>query len=283
MAKYDEEEITCPVCGNPVGLDVASCPHCGAEFEEEEEAEAKPAPAPAPAKSKGKAKPAVEEPKEDEVACPVCGKNVGLTVASCPHCGAEFEEEEVEEVIEVEERQVEVREVAKAEEGEEAEEVEAAEEEEAEADEEAETRPIVASILDMKVIGVALIMLGIIGSQIAFMIDWYWTWVPPIGDNLAMYVSIPVLVLVVGLMVWFLVKKVASGRKSKLPSFVPTMALTLFLFGIFALIMMLLWDPINSAMQDSQLAVAGGFVLVMVVGIGLMFMGSRTKAKAECD
>jgi hypothetical protein len=115
------------------------------------------------------------------------------------------------------------------------------------------------------------------------MIDWYWTWAPPIEDNLGMYVAIPVLVLVVGLMVWFLVKKAASGRKSKLPSFVPTMALTLFLFGIFALILMLLWDPINSALQDSQLGVAGGFVLVLVVGVGLIFMGSRAPAKASCD
>jgi len=266
LAKHDEEEITCPVCGNPVGLDVPACPHCGAEFEEDAEAEEAAKAKPAPAKAK--AKPAVHE-EEEEIACPVCGKNVGLSIPSCPHCGAEFEEEEVEEVIEVEERQVAVKE--------EAEEVEEAE------DEEISAKPIIASILDMKVIGVALILLGIIGSQIALLIDWYWTWAPPIEDNLGMYVAIPVLVLVVGLMVWFLVKKVASGRKSKLPSFVPTMALTLFLFGIFALILMLLWDPINSALQDSQLGVAGGFVLVLVVGVGLMFMGSRTPAKASCD
>jgi hypothetical protein len=31
------EEITCPVCGQSVGLNVPSCPHCGAEFEEVKE------------------------------------------------------------------------------------------------------------------------------------------------------------------------------------------------------------------------------------------------------
>ena len=33
----EEEEVTCPVCGKPVGLEVTSCPYCGAEFESEEE------------------------------------------------------------------------------------------------------------------------------------------------------------------------------------------------------------------------------------------------------
>jgi hypothetical protein len=38
---------------------------------------------------------------------------------------------------------------------------------------------------------------------------------------------------------------------------------------------MLLWSPINSALQSSQVGVAGGFFLVLVIGILLMIMGSR--------
>lgn len=257
MAKYDDsEDVTCPVCGKPVGLDVASCPHCGAEFEDDdaEAADAKPAAV------------AVSEIEED-VACPVCGKAVGLDVAACPHCGAEFEEEEIEEVIEVEERQV---------------------EEESEAPrvtkrvkEEAAEGMGLTSILDYRVIGISLILLGIIGSQIAFMIDWYWTWVPPIEENLGMFVSIAVIVVVVGLLVWMLVKKLASDGKS-VPNMMPSVSLSLFLFGLFALIMVLLWDPINAALQDSKLIVAVAFVAILLAGVGLMFLGSRSAAKAEC-
>ncbi|HIH00472.1 TPA: hypothetical protein HA259_00040, partial [Thermoplasmata archaeon] len=47
------------------------------------------------------------------------------------------------------------------------------------------------------------------------------------------------------------------------------------LFGIFALIVMLMWNPINSALENSQAGVAGGFFLVLIVGVVLMFMGSR--------
>lgn len=281
MAKYeDSEEVTCPVCGKPVGLDVPSCPHCGAEFEDEEADSGPGTPKPITASMP------VPEIEED-VACPVCGKAVGLDVASCPHCGAEFEEEEIEEVIEVEEKQVEVEEeveapkvkaAAKATSKAKAKpkvEEEVAEEEEVEA-----LGP--TSILDFRVIGVSLILLGIIGSQIAFFIDWYWDWVPPIEDNLGMFVAIAVLVLVVGLLVWMLVKKFADDGK-KVPSMVPSVSLSLFLFGIFALIMVMLWDPINTALQDSQMLVAVVFVAVLAAGIGLVFLGMRNEAEAACD
>ena len=269
MAKQDEEEVACPVCGKPVGLSVPSCPYCGAEFEEEEEVEEE-----APivkeipmGKPKGKAKaappPVVPAEEVEEVSCPVCGKPVGLDVASCPHCGAEFEEAEVEEVIEVEEKQV----VEKEEEGvaEEGEEVEAP-----------------TSIMDLRVIGVALIILGIIGSQVALMIDWYWSWVPPISQNLGLFVGIAAVVIVVGLLVFMLVKKAVSGGKT-VPGMMPGVALSLFLFGIFALIIVLLYDPINKALQSSQMSVGLGFILVLVVGIGLMFMGTRTAASRAAD
>jgi len=264
MAKHDEE-IACPVCGRPVGIDVASCPYCGAEFEEEEEE--------APAAE------AVSS-DEEEVSCPVCGKDVGLEVATCPHCGAEFEEEEVEEVIEVEEKPI-VELTRTEEEAEEAAPVRArkvvAEEEEVEVAEEVSAP---SSITDLRVIGVSLILLGVLGSQISVMIDWYWTWVPPIGDNLAMFIMIPAVILIVGLVAFMLVKKfVAKGKH--LPRLMPGLALSLFLFGIFALVVMLLWDPINTALEDSQMLVAAGFLAAFAVGLLMMVMGMRQAAKAS--
>lgn len=266
----EEEEVTCPVCGKPVGLEVTSCPYCGAEFEKDEtvvEEEAAPA-----------AKPAVEE--EEMAECPVCGKLVSLSVTACPNCGAEFEEEEVEEVIEVEEKVVpkaaptkapeSVREAVK-EQPEEAE-PEASEEEAAEA-----VEP--TSILDFRVIGVALIILGILGSQIAFMVDWYWSWVPPIEDHLGLFVAIPAVVIVVGLLVFLLIKKAATEGK-KVPKPMPWMSLSIFLFGILALVVIMLWNPINSALQDSSAGVGGAFIVLLVVGAILMFLGMKSSAKA---
>jgi RNA polymerase subunit RPABC4/transcription elongation factor Spt4 len=43
-----------------------------------------------------------KEKDDPEVTCPVCGGLVTLDDPFCPHCGAEFEEEEVEDVIEEE-------------------------------------------------------------------------------------------------------------------------------------------------------------------------------------
>src|SRR4030067_2840103 len=107
-AADDSEEVTCPVCGKHVGLDVLSCPHCGAEFEAEEGEEIVEE---EPVAQPQRAAPVVEEEPEavsegDTAECPVCGNSVGLDVAACPYCGAEFEQEEVEEVSKVEEEPV---------------------------------------------------------------------------------------------------------------------------------------------------------------------------------
>jgi len=270
----DEEEVTCPVCGKPVGLTVTSCPHCGAEFEEEEVAEEE-APAAEPE--------AVDE--EETAECPVCGKAVSLSVASCPFCGAEFEEEEVEEIIEVEEQEVPAPAKARTVE------VEEPEFEVEEVVPEAETEEVGAedralseiqaptTITDMRVIGISLIILGIIGSQIAFMIDWYWTWVPPIKDNIGMFVAIPAVVIVVGLLVFMLVKK-ALGSGRKIPRMMPGMSLSIFLFGILALVLVMLWNPLNSALKDSNAGVGGLFVVILVVGVFVMFMGQKMTARS---
>ena len=270
----EEEQVTCPVCGKPVGLDVAACPNCGAEFEEEAETEQPVAESPKPAKAApaAPAKEAVQAVDEEEVAeCPVCGKSVSLSLSTCPSCGAEFEEEEVEEVIEVEEKEVPF---AKPQ----ARKIEAEEEIQVEEQEASTSHP--TSVIDLRVIGVALIILGIIGSQISAMIKWYWTWVPPIQSNLGMFIGLAAVVIVVGLLVYMLVQKAMSSGK-KVPSMMPNLTLSLFLFGIFALILIMLWSPINSALQHSSLGVAGAFLGVLVVGVLSMIMGQRMSDKAS--
>lgn len=288
MAKNEEDEVACPVCGKIVGVDVSSCPYCGAEYEEDESAEVE----------EVEAKVAATD-EDEEVACPVCGSLVGLDVAACPKCGAEFEEEEIEEVIEVEERTVFEAEPipapvkakpaekpkAKAKPAEKARPREKAKPKHREGVSLTEDLP--ASIMDFRVIGLALIILGIVGTQIALMIDWYWSWVPPVEDNLGMFVAIPILLLVVGLLVFMLVKKALSDGKEVsevVSETMPGISLSLFLFGILALIVVVLWDPINSALQDSQGLVAGVFAIALVLGILLVFMGVRSASeKAACD
>ncbi len=251
----EEPDVACPVCGKPVGIDVNACPHSGAEFEEEtEEVEVVPAMAAA-----------AEE--EDTAECPVCGKSVSLSVSSCPYCGAEFEAapkapqrptKAVEEVSEIEEEVV---------------------EDEAAVEETSAGEPVPASITDFRVIGVALVILGIIGSQIAFMIDWYWTWVPPIETHLGTFVAIPAVIIVVGLLVFMLIKKMSTEGKG-IPKMMPGMSLSIFMFGILALILVMLWSPINNALQDSKAGVGGAFVAILVVGVLVMFMGQKMAAKS---
>lgn len=262
------EKLACPVCGKIVGADVSSCPYCGAEFEAEEVEVGGTTEAPAKA---------VTSEEAEEVACPVCGTLVGLDVTTCPKCGAEFEAEEIEEVIEVEEKATfEEPEPAPA---------------KAKRSEPARGRPkskprgtqseagIPSSILDLRVIGLALIILGVVGTQIALFIDWYWGWVPPIEDNMVLFVVIPIIVLVAALLVFMMVRKaVSSGRK--VAGSVPGMSLSVFLFGILALIIVVLWDPINSALQDSQTTVAGGFAVALLLGIVFVVLGSRRASAA---
>ncbi|TFG67301.1 MAG: hypothetical protein E4H25_07640, partial [Methanomassiliicoccus sp.] len=267
MAKKNEEEVACPVCGKNVGLEVPSCPHCGAEFDDHEE---EPVGAAA----------AQSEAVDEEVACPVCGAAVGLSITSCPKCGAEFEEEEIEEVIEVEEKQVFKEDISEDEPVPMKAAVKAKPKPTPAAKPKAKPKPkghvplmadLPASIMDFRVIGVALIILGIIGAQVALMIDWYWGWVPPIEDNLGLFIAIPVVLLFGGILAFMLIKKALSGGK-ELPSIMPSMMLSIFLFAIFALIVMVMWDPINSALQDSKGAVAGGFLIALIVGVLLLFM-----------
>src|SRR5512136_95443 len=241
----EDTDVTCPVCGRPVGLTVTSCAHCGAEFEEEEidevveeepvqEEAAEEAVQEEPRRKSQRAPPEEEElvveaavGEEETAECPVCGKDVSLNVASCPFCGAEFEEEEVEEIIEVEEEEAPERVEAKA--------VRETEEIEVEAADEVEVASAPSGIMDLRVIGMALIALGVIGSQISLFIDWYWTWVPPIESNLGMFVALAAVVIVVGLVVFMLVKR-SRAASTKARGSIAGIALSLFLFGIIALV-----------------------------------------------
>lgn len=272
--KQEEEEAACPICGKMVSLEVAVCPHCGAEFEEEE-VEEEEVVEEAPVEEEEAAFEEVDE--DDTAACPICGKMVSLAVSCCPNCGAEFEEEEVEEIIEIEERQVPKK--AEAKPKEKAKKKPPKQKKppkgrapKAEVEEPGFTAP--TSLLDLKVIGMALIILGIIGAQVAFMIDWYWSWVPPIEDNIALFAALPVVVLIVGILLFMLIKKLVTDG-TEVPGTMSSFSLSLFMFGILALIVMVLWSPINSALQDSQVGVGGGFIAVLVVGILLLVMGPK--------
>jgi hypothetical protein len=241
-----------------------------------------------------------EEPEEPEVTCPVCGNVVTLDDPFCPHCGAEFEEEEVEEIVEVDEV-VEVEEVpeapedeekAEAEEVEEAEEpveAEAKEETDAEAEEEApacaapgEAAPLdfKTHLLDMRVFGITLLLLGILGTQIALFVTWYWTWVPPITSNLGIYLIIGVVIIVVGLLSFKLASDRAEAGKEMNP-IIPSVIMAIFLFGIIATVMLVAGGPISSAMTgNGQIGMGIVFIVLIVVGILLFMMGAK-KASEE--
>ena len=278
VEEEEEEEVTCPVCGKPVGLEVASCPYCGAEFEsEEEEVSEEESPAEAEEVAPQAEEVAAAE-EEDSAECPVCGKLVSLAVSSCPYCGAEFEEEEVEEIIEVEERapgeQVEERPAEEAAEAEEAVQEEGIELPEAEIPTAGPTLPI-----DLKVIGLSLIVLGIIGSQISVFIDWYWHWVPPIGDNLGVFMAIPLVIIVAGVAAFMLIRRRKAAGK-KVAKSMPGTMMSVLIFGVLAMIMIALWKPINDALQSSSATVAAAFFAVLVIGVLIIFMSSRMSARA---
>ena len=276
VVEEEGEMAECPVCGKMARVNVSACPHCGAEFEEEaEEAEPSETPREYPEVAPEEIPEVVAEPvsEEETAECPVCGKLVSLSVSSCPFCGAEFEEEEVEEIIEVEEKVEPIRAPARARPAPvPAVEVLAVEEEK-------ERVPTPSNIMDPQVVGIALIALGILGSQIAFMIDWYWTWVPPIEENLGMFVAIPAVVIAAAILVFTMLKRSATDGK-KVPKNVPGYLMSMFLFGVFALIMVMLWNPINSALQDSNAVIGIVFIVLLFVGLAMVMLRSRLSARA---
>lgn len=270
----EEPEVTCPVCGNPVTLEDPFCPHCGAEFEEEEVEEI-----------------SIEE--EIPEAPPEEYEEVGVEEEEAGEEEGEFEEEaaevEKEEAPEEEIAEVETEEAEEEELEEEALE-EAPEEEEIEEEEvEEEFAPSKAApkakpskvyvaetgLTDLRVFGIALSVLGIIGLQIALFIQWYWTWVPPIDQNLGMYALLGFVIAIVGILAFMMIKKTVEEKGKQYHPMLPTILLSIFLFGIFAVIFLLAGKPISDAMQDNQAVLAVMFLLFIVVGIALYMMGQK--------
>lgn len=180
-----------------------------------------------------------------DVTCPVCGKTVGLEVATCPYCGAEFEEGEVEEVIE--ERVV-------------------------------SAAPAPAGpVFDRRVFGIALIILGIVGTQISIQLDWYYQWVPPIGENLGLFALIGVAVLAAGLGIFLALKRRAQGGR-EVTVFVRSLSLAVFIVGIVTLALFLAWDPVNEAIASNQSVAGAVFFVLFLVGLALVVLARRAPA-----
>ena len=273
----EEPEVTCPVCGNPVTLEDPYCPHCGAEFEEEEIEEIE-----------------IEEEVEE---APEVAEEEAFEIEDYEGVGREAEAEAIEgePEAEAEEEEFVVEEVVEEPEAEEEFEVEYEEEEPVEIIEEeyieVEEAPEVCepaeapaaryatrvSILDMKVFGIALLILGIIGLQIAIMIKWYWTWVPPITDNIALYSLIGIAVVVVGFLIFIMLKRMAA-REKKFHPLLPTISLAIFVLGIIAVVMFLAGGPLSDAIGSNQAIMAVVFVVIIAAGIGLFIMGQKRTA-----
>jgi len=178
-----------------------------------------------------------------DVTCPVCGKAVGLEVTTCPYCGAEFEEGEVEEIIE--EQVVSVPAAAPS-----------------------------GHVFDRRVFGIALIILGIVGTQISIQLDWYYQWVPPIGENLLLFALLGIAVLVAGFGAFLALKRRAQAGR-EVTVFVRSLSLAIFIVGLVALALFLAWDPVNEAIAANQTAAGAVFFVIFLGGLILMVLGRR--------
>jgi len=260
----EEPEVTCPVCGNPVTLDDEFCPHCGAEFEEEEveeivEVEESPEEAPPDEELEEEFDEELEEPLEEELKEPTEEEEY-----------EEEYEEELEEPIEVEYEEPYEEEYIE-------------EEYEVPAEEKAEARAVgdlIAGLFDIRVFGIALLILGILGALIAILINWLWEWVPPISDNLGMFSIIGVVIIVIGFIGFTMLRRAASEGKRPSPM-MNSILLGIFVFGIIAIIMILANQPINDAMASSQGGMAGIFGVLLIVGVLLVFMGQKRAATSS--
>jgi len=269
------------------------------------------------------------EKDEAEVSCPVCAGTVTLDEPFCPHCGAEFEAEEVEEVIEEEIPTVEA--IIEAPESEELEiaetmfdddkidtlpsdapdepfeaafEASPAEEfpiEEFQAVPEVDTEYVeevdedvaacpppkverevaITGLTDLRVIGIAMLLMGIIGAVVMFNIKWFWLWVPAIQTNVLPYALIGVAIILVS---FILFRKMAGDtNKGKAPPhpMLPSIMLALILFGFMTVVLFILSKQITEALKASQIGVSVVFVVLVVVGLVIYILGSRTKSETS--
>lgn len=271
----EEPEVTCPVCAGIVTLDDPFCPHCGAEFEEEE----------------------VEEIIDDEVPT--------IEAVKEPDDVLELVPEEVEEIPEVEalpddepfEAPIDEIPIDEAPSDEVKvdkftfepdEPVEILEEEESPSCAPPEVAPKTAAttMSDLKVIGIAILILGVVGGSVMFNIKWLWTWVPPIEHNLLLYGLIGLSVIILA---FILFKKMTDDheKKGKAPMhpMLPSVMLSLIQFGFYATILFVLWDPINNLLRSSSIGMGTFFIALTIVGLIIYlydakYLGEKQKNKA---
>ena len=289
-----------------------------------------------------KAPKAHKEKEDAEVTCPVCAGIVTLDDPFCPHCGAEFEEEEVEEVVEEEISSVDMPEPSESEEIELSPEPESLEIAEAKLEEEPEPAPFEApaepaeepfevppieepvaeeapaeveteaeeqyveveeepaaclppkveekkieidnDLTDLRIVGFALLLIGIIGSVVMINIKWFWLWTPSIEQNMLAYGLLGIIVIVVA---FILYKKMSSdvAKKGKAPfhPMVPSIMLALILFGFISVIMFILAVPINQALKSSNIGMSVVFIALVVVGIIIYLYGAKAKNKVAVE
>jgi lysylphosphatidylglycerol synthetase-like protein (DUF2156 family) len=135
--------------------------------------------------------------------------------------------------------------------------------------------------MDLRVFGITLLVLGIIGTQVAAFVTWYWTWVPPITSNLGIYLIIGVVIIVVGLLAFKLASDRAKAGK-KMHPMLPSILVAVFIFGIIATVMLLAGGPISDAMKGSgQGLMAIVFVVIIVVGILLFMLGMKKASEGK--
>jgi len=277
---------------------------------------------------------APKEKDDAEVTCPVCAGIVTLEDPFCPHCGAEFEAEEVEEVVEeeistvervpettevedlepVEEPLVEAKEEPQSsetiEEGEapleapfeeppaevpleselivepeepiEPEELEEAEEETPiSLPRRSEEEFITTSLTDLRVIGITLLLLGLIGAIIMLNIRWFWLWVPNMENNILLYALLGCAIILVS---FFMVRKMASdSNKGKAPPhpMLPSVMLAMILFGFTSVVLFILTKPINEALKSSNVAPSTIFIIMVVVGLIIYAYPARVKHRTS--
>lgn len=266
----DDAEVTCPVCAGVVTLEDPFCPHCGAEFEEEE----------------------VEEVVEEEIS----------TVERVPEAPAEEAEpselslkgeepepweppEEVPPEAPLEELPAEPAvESELFEEPEEPEElkeptdeVEEAEAAPAALPRRAAPEPVASSITDLRVIGISLLMLGIVGAIVMLNIKWFWLWVPAIQNNILVYGIIGAAIILVSFLLFWKMSADKERGKSPPHPMLPAIMLSMILFGFMTVVLFILSGPITSALKASNIGVSIVFIAMVAVGLFIYFYESRAR------
>lgn len=289
----EEAEVTCPVCAGIVTLDDPFCPHCGAEFEEEEVEEVIEediptieAVHPAPEPEEIELEPESEvldfdEPKPEIVKTKFDDEKVEAFPSDAPEEPFEVPFEAPAEAPAAEEGHVEElfpeleAEPVRIEEDED--EINACPPPAAEKEADA------SSLTDLRVIGIAMLMLGIIGAIVMSNIRWFWLWVPAIQGNVLPYALVGIAIILLSFI--FFRKMAVDKDKGKAPMhpMLPSVMLSLILFGFMTIVLFMISNQITQALKSSQIGVSSIFVVLVVVGFLIYLSGSRTKNEASAE